>query len=387
MKVLETSSQRQPFSPPGAGTRNLSPTHLPQDVTLRARRLAEFSNHQQVWECRHPASGLHAFIAVHDTTLGPALGGCRMWPYGSTDHALGDALRLSRGMTYKAALAGVALGGGKAVILGDPKTGKSERLFHAFGAMVEALGGLYITAEDVGTSVGDMDWIAETTAHVTGTSRNGGDPSPMTALGVYEGIRAAVKHRLGSTDLSEVTVAVQGLGHVGRALCQRLAADGANLIVADVDADAVKFAVDELGATATEADRIHAVAADVFAPCALGAVLDDETVPALRSAIVAGAANNQLAQDRHGQELHRRGILYAPDYVINAGGLISVAQAVAGEDASGTKAWSAVRRIGAVLSEIFDRAEAEGRSPGAIADRLAVERIAGHRRGAREAKR
>jgi leucine dehydrogenase len=305
-----------------------------------------------------------------------------MWAYESTAHALSDALRLSRGMTYKAALAGVALGGGKAVILGDPKTQKTAPLFHAFGAMIEALDGLYITAEDVGTSVRDMDWIAETTAHVTGTSRDGGDPSPMTALGVYEGIRAAVRHRLGSTELSGVTVAVQGLGHVGRALCERLATDGTDLIVADVNPDAVKFAVDELGATAERADRIHAVPADVFAPCALGAVLDDETVPALRSAIVAGSANNQLAQDRHDEELHRRGILYAPDYVINAGGLISVAHAVVGEDASDSKAWSAVCRIGAVLSEIFDRAEAEGQSPGAIADQLAIERIARHRRGA-----
>ena len=382
MNVIETSPHRQSCSPRGAAMSKLSNTHLPQDVTIKAQRLAEFSDHQQVWEYRHPASGLHALIAVHDTTLGPALGGCRMWAYESTAHALSDALRLSRGMTYKAALAGVALGGGKAVILGDPKTQKTAPLFHAFGAMIEALDGLYITAEDVGTLVRDMDWIAETTAHVTGTSRDGGDPSPMTALGVYEGIRAAVRHRLGSTELSGVTVAVQGLGHVGRALCERLATDGTDLIVADVNPDAVKFAVDELGATAERADRIHAVPADVFAPCALGAVLDDETVPALRSAIVAGSANNQLAQDRHDEELHRRGILYAPDYVINAGGLISVAHAVVGEDASDSKAWSAVCRIGAVLSEIFDRAEAEGQSPGAIADQLAIERIARHRRGA-----
>jgi leucine dehydrogenase len=355
------------------------PTH---DVTDQARRLPDFADHKEVWECRDPASGLHAIIAVHDTTLGPALGGCRMWPYGTTAEAMGDVLRLSRGMTYKAALAGLALGGGKAVILGDPETQKSEALFRAFGAMVEGLGGRYVTAEDVGTSVRDMDWVAEATAHVGGTSQVGGDPSAMTALGVHEGIKAALRHRLGSDALSGVTVAVQGLGHVGLALCDRLSGDGADLIVADVNRAPVERAVDAFGAAAVAAERIHAVTADVFAPCALGAVLDDETIPALRSAIVAGAANNQLAEERHDEELRRRGILYAPDYVINAGGLISVANAIAGEEATGAKAWTAVCRIGPVLSEIFGRAEAEGLPPGAVADRLAMERVARHRRSA-----
>ena len=352
------------------------------DVTDEARRLADFADHRQVWECRDPASGLHAIIAVHDTTLGPALGGCRMWPFGTTAEAMGDALRLSRGMTYKAALAGLALGGGKAVILGDPKTQKSEALFRAFGAMVEGLGGHYITAEDVGTSVRDMDRVAEATNHVAGTSRDGGDPSAMTALGVHEGIKAELHHRLGNDALSGLTVAVQGLGHVGHALCERLSNDGANLVVADVSRARVECVVDAFGATAVAAECIHAVAADVFAPCALGAVLDDKTIPALRSAIVAGSANNQLAEDRHGEELRRRGILYAPDYAINAGGLISIANTIAGEEATGGKVWTAVCRIGPVLGEIFGRAETEGLPPNAVADRLAMERVARHRRSA-----
>ena len=353
-----------------------------RDVTDEARQLADFADHQQAWECHDRASGLHAIIAVHDTTLGPALGGCRMWPYGTTAEAMGDALRLSRGMTYKAALAGLALGGGKSVILGDPKTHKSAALFRAFGAMVEGLGGRYITAEDVGTSVRDMDWVAEATAHVAGTSGGSGDPSAMTALGVHEGIKAALRHRLGNDALSGVTVAVQGLGNVGHALCERLSGEGAELIVADVNQASVERAVDGFGATAVGPDQIHAVAADVFAPCALGAVLDHETIPALRSTIVAGSANNQLAEDSHGEELRRRGILYAPDYVINAGGLISIATAIAGEEATGAKAWTAVCRIGPVLSEIFERAEAEGLAPGAVADCLAMERVARYRRSA-----
>ena len=352
------------------------------DVTDQARSLPDFSDHQEVWECRDPASGLHAIIAIHDMTLGPALGGCRMWPYGTATEAMGDALRLSRGMTYKAALAGLALGGGKAVILGDPETQKCEALFRAFGAMVEGLDGRYVTAEDVGTSVRDMDWVAEATDYVAGTSLGSGDPSVMTALGVHEGIKAALLHRLGSEALSGVTVAVQGLGHVGHALCERLSGDGAHLIVADVNRALLERTVDRFGAAAVVAERIHTVEADVFAPCALGAVLDHETIPALGSTIVAGAANNQLAEDHHGEELRRRGILYAPDYVINAGGLISIANAIAGEESTGAKAWAAVCRIGPVLSEIFGRAEAEGLPTSAVADRLALERIARHRRSA-----
>ena len=366
----------------------MAPVNRPiesRDVTDAARRLADFADHRQVWECRDPASGLHAIVAIHDMTLGPALGGCRMWPYGpygTTEEAMGDALRLSRGMTYKAALASLALGGGKSVILGDPKTRKSEALFHAFGAMIEGLGGRYITAEDVGTSVRDMDWVAEATAHVAGTSSGSGDPSAMTALGVHEGIKAALRQRLGNDALTGVTVAVQGLGNVGHALCERLSSEGAKLIVADVNQALVERAVDAFGAAAVGPDQIHAVAADVFAPCALGAVLDHKSIPALRSAIVAGSANNQLAADRHDEELRHLGILYAPDYVINAGGLISIANAIAGEEATGAKSVSAVCRIGSVLREIFERAEAEGLAPGAVADRLAMERVARHRQNA-----
>ena len=217
----------------------------------------------------------------------------------------------------------------------------------------------------MGTSVRDMDRVAEATNHVAGTSRDGSDPSAMTALGVHEGIKAALHHRLGNDALSGLTVAVQGLGHVGHALCERLSNDGANLVVADVSRARVECVVDAFGATAVAAECIHAVAADVFAPCALGAVLDDKTIPALRSAIVAGSANNQLAEDRHGEELRRRGILYAPDYAINAGGLISIANTIAGEEATGGKVWTAVCRIGPVLGEIFGR----GRDRGTAAQR------------------
>ena len=352
------------------------------DVAAKARRLADFAAHEQVWEMRDPASGLHAIIAIHDTTLGPALGGLRMWPYVSDRDAMRDALRLSRGMTFKAALAGLDLGGGKSVIVGDPRRDKSEALFRAFGAMVEGLDGRYIAAEDAGTSVRDMDWVAKETSHVYGTTRNSGDPSFMTALGVGEAIEAAVRYRLGSDTLAGVTVAVQGLGHVGYALSERLAAAGARLVVADVNRQAVDRAVADFGAVAAAPDRIHRAAADVFAPCALGAVLDDDTIPELECAIVAGSANNQLAEERHGELLSRRGILYAPDYVINAGGLISIAAQVAGGDSKSQKAWADVCRIAATLSEIFTRAEADALSPAVVADRIAIELVARRRRTA-----
>lgn len=350
------------------------------DVTARARGLADFSDHERVLEVRCRAAGLHAIIVIHDTTLGPALGGCRMWPYASVMGAMRDALRLSKGMTFKAALAGLELGGGKAVIIGDPRTGKSEALFGAFGAAVEDLNGAYITGEDVGTSVEDMDWVAKRTSHVIGTTRRGGDPSPMTALGVSEGIKAAVKFRLGSDSLAGVKVAVQGLGHVGYAVCARLAGEGARLVVADIDPDRVARATDEFDATASEPEKIHAASADVFAPCALGAVLNDDSIPELRCAIIAGSANNQLEEDGHGEALRARGILYAPDYVINAGGLISASMERAGEDPHGAKAWALVGQIGATLAVIFARAEADGVAANVIADAIARERIAERRR-------
>ena len=356
----------------------IGPGH-PIDVTATARTLPAFSGHERVWAVHYPPSGLHSFIAVHDTTLGPALGGCRMWPYSSEKKAMTDALRLSRGMTFKAALAGLYLGGGKAVIIGDPKTGKTVELMHDFGIMVENLDGRYITAEDVGISVEDADLMAERTSHVVGTSRGRGDPSPMTALGVCEGIKTAVHHRLGSDTLRGLTVAVQGLGHVGYNLAERLSAEGARLIVADIDPEPVARAVDGFGASAVSPDEIHAVSADVFAPNALGAVVNDRSIGQVRAAIVAGAANNQLADKRHGEALHRRGILYAPDFVVNAGGLISVASEADGKTLDDARVSTLVRRIGATLAEIFVRAEAENLPPGLIAERLADERIERHR--------
>ena len=349
------------------------------DVTAEARGFDDFSEHRRVWEVRDDRVALHGFLAVHDTTLGPALGGCRMVPYASREAALTDALRLSRGMTLKAALAGLDLGGGKAVLIGDPGTDKTEALFRGFGAAVDRLGGEYVTGEDVGTSVHDMDWVARGTAYVIGTSEHGGDPADITALGVCEGIRAAVGYRTGSDRLAGVTVAVQGLGHVGHALCRQLAAAGARLVVADLDRERIARVVDEFDADVVPPARIHRAEADVFAPCALGGVLDERTIPELRCAIVAGSANNQLVREAHGEMLRRRGILFAPDYVINAGGLISVGLGFFGEDPKGAVVVGKVRRIGATLAQIFDWADARGVAPGAIANELALKRIEHHR--------
>lgn len=353
------------------------------DVTAEARGFDDFSEHHRVWEVRDDRAALHGFIAVHDTTLGPALGGCRMVPYASRKAALTDALRLSHGMTLKAALAGLDLGGGKAVLIGDPATDKTEALFRGLGEAVDRLGGEYVTGEDVGTSVRDMDWVAQGTEHVIGTSEHGGDPADMTALGVCEGIRAALRHRTGSDRLTGVRVAVQGLGHVGHALCRQLAAAGAGLVVADLDRERIAGVVDAFDADVVPPAQIHLAEADVFAPCALGGVLDQRTIPELRCAVVAGSANNQLAREAHGETLRRRGILFAPDYVINAGGLISVGLGLFGADPKGAVVVNKVRRIAATLAEIFDWADARGVAPGAIANELAVKHIERHRENQR----
>ncbi len=334
----------------------------------------EFRNHETVSFVCDPATGLKAIIAIHDTTRGPALGGCRVWPYGSTDEALTDALRLSRGMTYKNALAGLDLGGGKAVILADPRKDKTPDMMRAFGTYVERLSGSYITAEDVGVSPSDMEAVAERTAHVRGTSATGlGDPSPYTALGVFEGLKAAAAHAFGTSALNGITVSVQGLGHVGYDLCAHLHGAGARLIVSDIHAPAVDRAVAAFGATVVAPSEAHAAPADIFAPCALGGGLNARTIPDIRARIVAGAANNQLGHAADGAALKARGILYAPDYAINAGGVISIALARPGE------ADDLVREktlaIGATLAEIFRRAEAEDLTPEAVADRMAEERL------------
>ncbi len=334
----------------------------------------EFDGHEQVVFGHDAASGLRAIIAIHNTCLGPALGGCRMWPYASEAEALTDVLRLASGMTYKSALAGLAYGGGKAVILGDPRRDKSQALFLAMGRLVESLGGRYVTAEDVGIAVDDVEVMGRVTKHVAGTRAGGaGDPSASTAYGVLMGIRAAVAHKLGRHSLDGVRVAVQGLGHVGTHLCRFLDEAGARLTVTDIDSAAVARVAGEFGAEPVAPDAIIGVAAEVFAPCALGAVINDQTIDQLQAPIVAGSANNQLAEPRHGVELMRRGVLYAPDYVINAGGVINISHE--GPDYDKQAAIDHVARIFDTLREIFGRAEAAGISTSEAADRLAKERL------------
>jgi leucine dehydrogenase len=342
-------------------------------MTMADYRTLTVPGYEQVVRCDDPDSGLEAVIAIHDTSLGPALGGCRMWRYASERAAVDDALRLARGMTCKAAVAGLPLGGGKAVILGDAREAKSPALFHAFGRMVESLHGRYITGEDVGTSVEDMAIVAEETEHVAGIAEGSGDPSPVTAAGVFHGIRAAVRHRLGREDLAGLKVAVQGVGHVGYHLCRLLHGAGAELAVTDVAAGAVARAAVEFGAAAVSPDAIYDVDADLFAPCALGGTVNRDTVPRLKAAIVAGSANNQLAEARHGEALRRRDILYAPDYVINAGGVIAVSHE--GPKFDKATVTREVARIHDTLREIFRRAAAEGIPTSAAADRLAEERL------------
>lgn len=334
----------------------------------------EFDGHEEVAFCSDAQSGLKAIIAIHNTNRGPALGGCRMWPYESDDAALTDALRLSRGMTYKSALADLNMGGGKSVIIGDAKSMKSEALFRAMGRFVESLGGRYTVAEDVGITVPDVQMMARETRFVAGTPERGaGDPSPSTAYGVYMGIRAAAAHRLNRTSLEGLTVAVQGLGSVGWNLCRYLHDDGAQLIVTDIDKAAVTRAVETFGATAVPSEEIYGVQAEVFAPCALGAIINDETLKVLKTSVVAGSSNNQLAEPRHGLELHNRGILYAPDYVINAGGVINISHE--GPDYDKARAFKHVAKIHDTLTEIFKRSAAAGVPTFEAADRLAEERF------------
>ena len=337
---------------------------------------AEFDQHEQVAFCQDKASGLKAIIAVHNTSRGPALGGCRMWPYASSDEALKDVLRLAKGMTYKSALANLPLGGGKAVIIGDPRKDKTPELLMALGEFIERLSGRYITAEDSGTSVADMATIGRTTEYVSGLAEgreHGGDPSPSTAYGTFVGLKTAVRHGLGAVNISGLKIAIQGVGNVGYHLARHLKDEGAELIVTDIFSDYVERAVDELGAVAVEPDEIYAVEADVFAPCAMGGILNDETLPRLKVGVIAGAANNQLATPEQGHLLAEKGILYAPDYIINAGGIIDIAyqRSAEGEAAMRTH----IEGIGATLDEIFTRALAENSSTHRIANQLAEERF------------
>ncbi len=343
----------------------------------------EFDRHEQLVFCKDPRSGLKAIIAIHNTHLGPALGGCRMYPYASEAEAVNDVLRLSRGMTYKSAVANLPLGGGKSVIIGDPRREKNERLMQAMGEAVERLGGRYIVAEDSGTSVADIQQMAKRTAHVSGIaekqaadgSTRSGDPSPMTAWGTFVGIRAAVREQLGQSDLEGIRVAIQGVGNVGTHLARHLHDAGAQLVVCDTSEDATRQAAKQFDAQVVDTDTIFDQPVDVFSPCALGAVINDRTLPRLHAKIVAGAANNQLATPAHGEALRQRGILYAPDYVINAGGVIDVCYERLGEGQE--RIQREVDAIADTLAEIFEIARREQRPTHEVADRIAESRFLG----------
>lgn len=323
---------------------------------------------------RDAASGMQCIVAIHDTRLGPAIGGCRFLPYGREEDALVDALRLARGMTYKAALAGLPHGGGKTVMLRPDKLFDRAALFRAFGRFIDGLGGRYFTAEDSGTGVEDMEIVRGVTKQVVGTGGGSGDPSPFTALGVRRGIEACVAIQLGRPSLAGIHVAVQGVGHVGYHLCRELHEQGASLSVADVDPLKAERAQREFNATVVPLEAIFDVECDVLAPCALGSALNDQTIPRIRARVVAGAANNQLAEPRHGDDLHSRGILYAPDYAINAGGLINVAMELQGYDAN--KARSMTMKVYDTIHEIAERSRQTLTPTYRVADLLVEEKLA-----------
>jgi len=334
----------------------------------------EFDQHESVHFIHDTDTGLQAIIAIHSTALGPAAGGCRRWQYVDSATALTDALRLSRGMTYKNAVAGLKFGGGKAVILATDTAPKSEALFQAFGRAVESLGGRYVTAEDVGCTVADMRSVREVTSYVSGLPKSGasagGDPSPLTALGVFLGIRAAAKARLGSDSLQDVRVAVQGVGNVGLHLCRLLHKAGAKLLVADVNREHLARIASELPVTQVAPTELLFSDVDILAPCALGNILTSQTIPKVRAKVIAGAANNQLATEQDGRRLAARDILYAPDYVINAGGIINVAHEYFG-NSSEEKVIAEVERIPVRLDAIFAESRQSGEPTNSIADRMA----------------
>jgi leucine dehydrogenase len=331
------------------------------------------TDHERVLFGRDEASGYRGIIAIHSTRLGPALGGARFWNYANETDALVDVLRLSRGMTYKNALAGLPFGGGKSIIIGDNRSTEREELFRAHGRFVETLGGSYLTAEDVGTSTADMEFVLRETRHVAGLANRSGDPSPATARGVFRAMQAAARHRWGTSELAGRRVALQGCGHVGYYLAKELQTAGARLIVTDVDSERVARVVSECRAESVKPEEIYAVEADIFAPCALGGILNDETIPQLRVEIVNGAANNQLLDARHGDALAARNILYAPDYAANAGGVINGCIELL--DWKQSDARAKVEAIYDTLLEIFQRAAAEGIPTYKAADQLAEARL------------
>jgi len=343
-----------------------------------------FDDHERVIFCRDAATGLKAIIAIHSTALGPAAGGCRLWEYASDDAALHDVLRLSQGMSYKNAMAGLEFGGGKAVILKTADFRASDALFERFGDCVDELNGRYITAEDVGMTVNIMQTIARRTRYVSGLPKKagmaGGDPSPITAFGVFTGIEAAVRFRLSRESVSGLTVAVQGVGNVGYNLCRYLADAGAKLVVADMDPSRVATVCREFGAVSVGLDEILFQKVDVVSPCALGAIINEQSIPRLQTTIVAGAANNQLETRADGQRLMDSGILYAPDYVINGGGIVNVACEYHGQGNDET-VMQLVAAIGPRLTRIFEQAQATGRPTNLIADEQARKIIAAAKHG------
>lgn len=335
--------------------------------------LVDFDDHEQVVFCSDKKSGLKAIIAVHSTKLGPSVGGCRLWDYASDEEALIDVLRLSKGMTYKNAMAGLTMGGGKSVIMGDAKTIKSEALFKAFGNALNNLGGRYLSAEDVNITTADIEIAHTVTPYVTGLEGKSGNPAPFTALGTFLGIKACVKYKLNTNDLSGLTVAVQGIGSVGYYLCERLHGAGVKLIVADINQPALDKVVKEFGATVVGLNEIYDQDVDIYAPCALGATINDNTIDRIKAKIVAGCANNQLAEPKHGQALLDRGILYAPDYVINAGGIINISFE---DDYCAEKATKKVKEIYDTLIHVFESADKENLPTGIVADEMARKIIA-----------
>ena len=339
----------------------------------------EVLNHEQVVFCNDKKAGLKAIIALHNTSNGPAFGGCRMWNYKSEYEALYDVLRLSRGMTYKAAVANIELGGGKAVIFGDSKKDKNKNLFRSFGRFIEGLAGRYITAEDVGTNVENMEWVRLETSYVSGLSRsNGGsgDPSPVTALGTYAGIKATVKKKLGKDSLSGMKIGIQGVGNVGYHLCGYLKKEGAKLYVTDTDQRSLERVSKDFRANIINPEEIYSADLDIFAPCALGGILNNNTIPKLKCSIVAGAANNQLEnEDVHAQKLKERDIIYAPDYVINAGGLINCANELNGYNRQ--KSLSQVRQsIYNNLLDVYKLSDEDEVNTNKAAMKIAKQRIA-----------
>lgn len=335
-------------------------------------------DHEQIIFSRDNKTGLKVIVAIHNTNLGPALGGTRMWPYKSEQEAIIDALRLSEGMTYKNAGAGVDYGGGKAVIIGDPKKDKTQEMFLAFGRIIERLNGRFITASDVGTNMNDLSVIHEETNYVTGYSKTGssGNSSPITAFGVYKGMKAAAKHTFGNESLKGKTIAVQGVGGVAYALCELLAKEGANLVVTDVNRDAVDAAVKDFGAKAVEPDEIYSVDCDVFSPCALGGIINDETLPQFKAKIIAGSANNQLKEEKHGDALYEKGILHAPDFIISAGGVLNAVDGLKGEY-NKQRALKSVENIYNNLMKVFKIAKDSKVSTSIAAERMVTEQIYG----------